>query len=153
MRKKILIIEDNEHNIYLFSFLLEKNGYEVVKARDGRQGLAKAAEELPDLILLDILLPLMDGYAVARELRKNPDLSDIPVLVVTSYSIGGDCEETIPANCAGYIVKPIDPKTFLTQVEKFISCQPPDPPDRDLYRGGDRLGSGFRQRTERGCQE
>jgi len=120
MNKKILIIEDNEHNMYLTSFILGKSGYEVVKAWDGKEGLAKATEELPDLILLDIQLPLMDGYTLIRELRKNPDLAGIPIIAVTSYAMSGDAEKTISAGCTGYIKKPINPETFVSQVEKFL---------------------------------
>jgi two-component system, cell cycle response regulator DivK len=121
MKKKILIIEDNEQNLYLVSFILEKHGYEVFAARDGQEGISRAVCIKPDIILLDIQLPVMDGYAVARRLRTNPDLAQIPIIAVTSYAMTGDREKTIEAGCNGYIEKPINPDTFLQQVEQHLS--------------------------------
>ncbi|OPY71526.1 MAG: Polar-differentiation response regulator DivK [Syntrophorhabdus sp. PtaU1.Bin058] len=120
MKKKILVIEDNEQNLYLATFILEKHGYEVFAARDGKEGVDMAGSVRPDLILLDIQLPVMDGYAVARQLRTNAELSRIPIIAVTSYAMTGDREKTIEAGCNGYIEKPINPDTFLQQVEKHL---------------------------------
>lgn len=120
MKKKILYIEDNEQNLYLVSFILEKHGYEVHAAMDGREGINCAARVLPDLILLDIQLPLMDGYAVARELRNNPDLAGIAIVAVTSYAMAGDRDKALAAGCNGYIEKPINPDTFMQQVEQHL---------------------------------
>lgn len=120
MKKKILYIEDNEQNLYLVTFILEKHGYEVCAARDGQEGIDSAARERPDLILLDIQLPRMDGYAVARQLRTNPDLAEIPIVAVTSYAMAGDREKALAAGCGGYIEKPINPDTFMQQVEQHL---------------------------------
>lgn len=120
MKGKILVIEDNEQNLYLVRFILERNGYEVFAALDGESGIETAASIRPDLILLDIQLPVMDGHEVARTLRQNPDLADIPIVAVTSYAMPGDREKTIEAGCNGYIEKPIDPNTFMTQVEGHL---------------------------------
>ena len=120
MSPKILVIEDNEHNLYLITFILEKNGYEVVQARDGREGIEVAGRIKPVLIALDIQLPVMDGYAVARELRSNPALADVPIVAVTSYAMPGDREEILAAGCTGYIEKPIDPETFVAQLEEHL---------------------------------
>ena len=120
MKEKILIIEDNEQNLYLTRFILEANGYEVVAARDGHSGVDMAAQELPDLILLDIQLPGMDGYAVARALRHNPDLAGTPIVAVTSYAMVGDRERGLEAGCNGYIEKPINPETFMAEVEEHL---------------------------------
>jgi len=120
MRKKILYIEDNEQNLYLVTFILEKNGYEVIAARDGLEGIKSAANILPELILLDIQLPRMDGYAVAQELRSNPDLEGIPIVAVTSYAMVGDRDKALAAGCNGYIEKPINPDTFVQQVEQHL---------------------------------
>ena len=117
MKKKLLYIEDNEQNLYLVSFILEKHGYEVHAARDGKEGIETAARVLPDLILLDIQLPQMDGYAVAQQLRTNPDLAGVPIVAVTSYAMAGDREKALAAGCNGYIEKPIDPDKFMDQVE------------------------------------
>lgn len=121
MKKKILYIEDNEQNLYLVRFILEKHGYEVHAAMDGQEGIDRAATILPDLILLDIQLPLMDGYAVARQLRTNPDLAATPIVAVTSYAMAGDRDKALGAGCTGYIEKPINPDTFMQQVEQHFS--------------------------------
>ena len=120
MKAKILVIEDNEQNLYLVRFMLERSGYEVHAALDGESGIEMAATLRPDLILLDIQLPLMDGYAVARGLRGNPALAEIPIVAVTSYAMPGDREKTLEAGCNGYIEKPINPDTFVTQVERHL---------------------------------
>jgi two-component system cell cycle response regulator DivK len=120
MKKKILIIEDNEQNLYLATFILEKNGHEIRAARDGNEGLTLAAEAAPDLILLDIQLPGMDGYTVARRLRENPGLARVPIIAVTSYAMPGDREKAFDAGCTAYIEKPIDPESFLRQVELHL---------------------------------
>ncbi len=112
----ILIIEDNEQNLYLTTFILEKHGHRVTAARDGAQGIHLAEELRPDLILLDIQLPVMDGYAVAAELRCNPALEQIPIVAVTSYAMAGDRERVLAAGCNGYIEKPINPDTLLDEV-------------------------------------
>lgn len=119
-KKKILIIEDNEQNIYLATFLLEKQGFEVVQARNGREGLESAVSERPDLILLDIQLPVMDGYEVARRLKGSEETKSIPIIAVTSYAMAGDRETILAAGCEGYIEKPIDPDSFVGQVKTFL---------------------------------
>ena len=121
MSRTILIIEDNAQNLYLTTFLLEKSGFDVVPARTGREGLAVIGRILPDLIILDIQLPEMDGYAVARELRKNPALERVPIVAVTSYAMLGDKERALEAGCSGYIEKPIDPETFKDEIERHLS--------------------------------
>jgi len=116
----ILYIEDNEQNYYLVNVLLNTRGYEVHWARDGQEGIDKAAQSRPDLILLDIQLPVMDGYEVARRLRSNPELSKIPIVAVTSYAMTGDREKALSAGCTGYIEKPIDPDTFPAQIDIYF---------------------------------
>lgn len=123
MKGKILVIEDNAQNLYLIRYILEDCGYEVYSALDGKEGIESAASLLPDLILLDIQLPTMDGYTVARHLRQNPDLADAPIVAVTSYAMPGDREKAMEAGCTGYIEKPIDPDTFEEQVEKHLSMK------------------------------
>ena len=124
MKPKILIIEDNEQSLYLFTFMLEKHGYEVIQARDGQEGIEKACREKPALILLDIQLPDMDGYEVARRLKEKPESRDIPIVAVTSYAMVGDRERILAAGCAGYIEKPINPETFMTEVEQHLPARP-----------------------------
>lgn len=120
MKPKILVIEDNEQNLYLVTFILEKNGFNVVAARDGRDGIDKACSETPDLILLDIQLPLMDGYEVARQLRQIEAVKDTPIIAVTSYAMVGDREKSLHAGCSGYMEKPINPVTFMDQIRKYL---------------------------------
>jgi len=121
MKARILLIEDNEQNRYLLTFLLEQSGYEVVPAMTGPLGLELAAKVSPDLILLDIQLPGMDGYAVARALKSDSRLKSIPIVAVTSYAMVGDREKALAAGAEGYIEKPINPETFVAEVERFIS--------------------------------
>jgi len=122
-KSRILIIEDNEQNLYLITFILQQHGHEVFQARDGREGIRLATQLEPDLILLDIQLPEIDGYAVARELRSNPQLDNVPIVAVTSYAMLGDRERILAEGCTGYIEKPINPETFLTQI--FESMRDP----------------------------
>ncbi len=121
MNARILLIEDNEQNRYLATFLLEEQGFAVILAADGPTGLDLAGRERFDLILLDIQLPLMNGHAVARALRANPALADVPIVAVTSYAMAGDREQAISAGCDGYLEKPIDPDTFVSEVAFFLN--------------------------------
>ena len=123
MKKRILIIEDNEHNLYLMTVILQKKGYEVVSAREGREGIALAGQVKPALILLDIQLPIMNGYDVARELRENPALAGVPIVAETSYAMAGDRERILAAGCTGYIEKPFKPDTFAAEIEWYLSHQ------------------------------
>jgi two-component system cell cycle response regulator DivK len=126
MKATILLIEDNEKNRYLTTFILEKHGYQVVSAEDVQAGIALARQIKPDLILLDIQLPVMDGYAVARELTKNGDLRDVPIVAVTSYAMVGDRERILAAGCVGYIEKPINPATFVAEIEQYLPARTPN---------------------------
>ncbi len=119
-QRTILLIEDNVQNRYLATFLLEQHGYRVVSAVDGRLGIEAARRYRPDLILLDIQLPAMDGYAVARALRSLEETASIPIVAVTSYAMVGDREKCLEAGCNGYVEKPINPETFLTEIEAFL---------------------------------
>lgn len=121
MNKTALLIEDNEQNRYLATFLLEHHGYRVVTAEDGERGIALARTLIPNLILLDIQLPKMDGYGVARALRSIGELRGIPIIAITSYAMTGDREKALDAGCTGYIEKPIDPESFAGQIAKFAT--------------------------------
>lgn len=116
----VLIIEDNVQNMYLERYLVEHSGYKVIEARDGFDGIKKATKFLPDLILLDIQLPLMDGYEVARQLKENENTCNIPIVVVTSYAMPIDKKKVFSLGCNGYIEKPIDSKLFISQIQQFI---------------------------------
>lgn len=124
MTPTILLIEDNEQNRYLATFLLERNGYAVVSAPDGPRAIAMAQALVPDLILLDIQLPAMDGYTVARNLREFEALRLTPVIAVTSYAMVGDRAKALAAGCNGYIEKPINPDTFVAEIAAFLPSSP-----------------------------
>jgi CheY-like chemotaxis protein len=121
MKPTILLIEDNEQNLYLTTFLLERNGFKVVPARSGSEGIELAGRIQPALIILDIQLPEMDGYAVARELRQTLAIKDVPIVAVTSYAMVGDRERALEAGCSGYIEKPINADTFRSQIEMYLT--------------------------------
>jgi len=118
--KKILIIEDNEQNLYLSTFLLENKGYDVIQARDGYAGIEIVENENPDLLLLDIQLPGIDGYSIAEQISKMETNKDLPIIAVTSYAMVGDREKAMDSGCTGYIEKPINPDTFVNEIEKFF---------------------------------
>lgn len=120
MSARILYIEDNAQNFYLVSFILTRRGHEVVWARDGQAGLDAAFGHRFDLILLDIQLPVMDGYAVARALRARAELREMPIVALTSYAMAGDREKALGAGCSGYLEKPINPTTFASQIEDAL---------------------------------
>jgi CheY-like chemotaxis protein len=124
MTARILYIEDNDANMYLVTFLLNARGHEVIQAWDGAQGLERATAEHPDLILLDIQLPVMDGYETARRLRAEPQVAATPIIALTSYAMAGDREKALGAGCDGYIEKPINPDTFITSIEGFLPAAP-----------------------------
>lgn len=126
MSRKLLIIEDNEQNYYMMRFLLEKKGFKVVGADNGRLGVEMALSEKPDAILLDIQLPEMDGYAVAAELKKHAELDDVPIIAVTSYAMVGDRENIMAAGATGYIEKPINPDTFVDEISRFVQDKKPE---------------------------
>ena len=119
MNITVLIVEDNEQNRYLLTFLLEQNGFRVVSAVDGASALELVPALKPDLILLDIQLPGMDGYEVAAALRAMAQVRDTPIVAVTSYAMVGDRERALSAGCSGYLEKPIDPDTFVAEVARF----------------------------------
>ncbi len=127
----VLIIEDNEQNLYLMRFLLEKHGFAVSDARSGRRGIEVARAQVPAVILLDIQLPEMDGYAVARELRTCDALATTPIIAVTSYAMVGDRERALGAGATDYIEKPIDPSTFVARVAKHVDGRSGVEPSRE----------------------
>lgn len=120
MKPTILLIEDNENNRYLATYLLQARGWSVEHAADGPSGITLAAKVVPALILLDIQLPEMDGYEVARRLKADAALAAIPIVAVTSYAMRNDRETALAAGCQGYIEKPIDPETFVETVERHL---------------------------------
>jgi two-component system, cell cycle response regulator DivK len=120
MKTKILIIEDNAQNMYMLTYLLESENYEIIQAFSGITGINAAKNIKPDIILLDIQLPEMDGYTVAVKLRENEELKKTPIIAVTSYAMPGDREKAIESGATGYIEKPINPDTFISQMKSFL---------------------------------
>ncbi|HWR73097.1 MAG TPA: response regulator [Nitrospirota bacterium] len=120
MPKKILVIEDNEQNRILMRQILKYHGYEVLEAADGVAGLEMARAYMPDLILLDLQMPLMGGFAVIEELRKTPELSKLKVIAVTSFAMKGDREKALEAGFDEYVTKPIDTRKFIELVKNIL---------------------------------
>jgi len=118
--KKILIVEDNPSNLDLLTFLLEGSGFTVISAADGLSGVQKALTELPDMVLMDIQLPKLDGMQATKKIRKDIRLKKIPIIAVTSYAMPGDREMAIKAGCNGYIEKPIDTDTFVGEIKQYL---------------------------------
>jgi two-component system cell cycle response regulator DivK len=118
--KRILVIEDTEDNRRIFRDLLTSASFEVIEATDGEKGVAMAASERPDLILMDIQLPIVDGYEATRRIKANPSLQHIPIIAVTSYALSGDEAKARAAGCNGYIAKPFSPWEVLQTVRSFL---------------------------------
>ncbi len=120
MSKRILVVEDQEDNRQILRDLLTSADFEVIEAEDGETGLAAAATHCPDLILMDIQLPKIDGYEATRRLKADAALHAIPVIVVTSYALAGDDGKARAAGCDGYISKPYSPRQLLTMVREYL---------------------------------
>jgi len=120
VNKRILVLEDNEQNLFLLRCLLEAYGLEVSEAGDGKTGIEMAKTVQPAAILLDIQLPVMDGYSVAAALRQHESLDQVPIIAVTSHAMLGDRERILAAGATDYIEKPIDPDRFIEQLRKHV---------------------------------
>ena len=118
--KRILVVEDNETNMYLIKFMLKKSGYEVIEAGEGAAGVELAIKEKPDLIIMDIQLPDIDGLKATKRIRASEAASEIPIIALTSFAMAGDRERALAAGCTGYIEKPINPDTFIAEIEKYL---------------------------------
>jgi len=121
VREKILVIEDNPINLELMVYLLQAFDYQVFTAKDGNQGLDLAQGELPDLIICDVQLPGLDGYDVARCLKEEDKLNDIPLVAVTALAMVGDREKLLAAGFDYYISKPIQPEQFLASIQQVLT--------------------------------
>jgi len=118
--KRVLVVDDNEANIHLVSFILKRHGFEVMEARDGAEGVLLAVREKPDLVIMDIQLPDIDGLVATRRIRASEADGEIPIIALTSYAMPGDKEKALAAGCTGYIAKPIDVESFITEIEKYL---------------------------------
>jgi two-component system cell cycle response regulator DivK len=118
--KKILVVEDTEDNRQILRDLLGMAGYDMIEANDGAEGVSQATEHKPDLILMDIQMPVMDGYEATRRIKANPELKSIPIVAVTSYALSGDEEKARAAGCDAYIAKPYSPRQMLAKVRQIL---------------------------------
>jgi len=120
MGQRILVVEDTEDNRQIIRDLLSSVGYELIEAADGTEGVAMARSHRPDLILMDIQLPGMDGYEATRQIRATPALAKVPIIAVTSYALSGDEAKTRAAGCDGYVAKPFSPRQLLAKIREFL---------------------------------
>jgi CheY-like chemotaxis protein len=121
---KILLVEDNEINRDMLSRRLERRGYQVVVALDGAQGVSMARSETPDLILMDMSLPVLDGWEATRQIKATIETATIPILALTAHAMTGDREKAIAAGCDDYDTKPIDFPRLLDKMEKILAKAP-----------------------------
>jgi two-component system cell cycle response regulator DivK len=120
MKKRILIVEDQHDNRQILRDLLVPAGYDLIEAWDGEAAVAKAKAERPDLILMDIQLPGIDGYEATRQIKADPNLKKIPIIAITSYALSGDEAKTREAGCDGYVAKPYSPRQLLKKIREFV---------------------------------
>jgi two-component system cell cycle response regulator DivK len=120
MNKRILVVEDQEDNRQILRDLLMSADYDMTEAENGEEALAAVAKERPDLILMDIQLPIMDGYEATRRIKADPAFKDIPIIVVTSYALSGDEGKARDAGCDAYVTKPYSPRQLLAKIREFL---------------------------------
>jgi two-component system, cell cycle response regulator DivK len=118
--RRILVVEDQEDNRRILRDLLTSRGYDIIEAEDGEKGLAMAQDRRPDLILMDVQIPLLDGYEVTRRLKADPALRNIPIIVITSYALSGDESRARAAGCNAYVSKPYSARRLLAKIREFI---------------------------------
>ncbi len=120
MSKRILIIEDQEDNRRIMTDMLHAAGFEVIEAVNGEDGVTMAEANVPDLILMDIQLPVIDGYEATRRIKAQPALGAIPIIAVTSYALSGDDKKAFEAGCDAYLAKPFSPRELLAKIREFV---------------------------------
>jgi len=120
MTKRILVVEDQEDNRQILRDLLTSAHYEMMEAKNGEEALIAIAQQRPDLILMDIQLPILDGYEATRRIKSDPSLRAIPVIAVTSYALSGDEEQARAAGCDDFVPKPYSPRQLLAKIRKFL---------------------------------
>jgi two-component system, cell cycle response regulator DivK len=121
MSKCILVVEDQPDNRRILRDMLSNAGYELIEAESGEEALTAVEAQRPDLILMDIQLPVMDGYEATRRIRLNPDLKSIPIIAVTSYALAGDEAKALAAGCTAYVTKPFSPRALLAKVQEHLA--------------------------------
>jgi two-component system, cell cycle response regulator DivK len=121
MSKRVLVVEDQEDNRQILRDLLASAGYEMIEAHDGAGALIAARTQSPDLILMDIQLPILDGYEATRRIKAQSDLRHIPIVVVTSYALSGDEQKARAAGCDAYVAKPYSPRKLLETINRYLT--------------------------------
>ena len=121
MSKCILVVEDQADNRRILRDLLVNAGYELIEAESGEEALTAVTARRPDLILMDIQLPVIDGYEATRRIRLNPELKSIPIIAVTSYALAGDETKALAAGCTAYVTKPFSPRALLAKVQEHLT--------------------------------
>jgi two-component system, cell cycle response regulator DivK len=119
-RKTVLLVEDNEDNLIIYTTILRFGGYRVVEARDGRAALESARTVVPDLILMDVSIPYVDGLEVTRRLKADPETRRIPIIALTAHALPSDRDRALEAGCDGYISKPAEPRAILAAVRRKL---------------------------------
>jgi two-component system, cell cycle response regulator DivK len=120
MSKRILVVEDQEDNRQIIRDMLSTTDYQITEAVNGEEALAAVAKERPDLILMDIQMPILDGYEATRRIKANPALSSIPIIAVTSYALSGDDQKARAAGCDDYVPKPYSPRQLLAKIRQYL---------------------------------
>src|SRR5207302_11165790 len=120
MRKCILVVEDQEDNRQILRDLLTSGGFDMIEAENGEDAITAAVANRPDLILMDIQLPILDGYEATRRIKADPSLSSIPIIAVTSYALSGDEEKARAAGCNDFVAKPYSPRQLLAKIREFL---------------------------------
>ena len=120
MSKRILVVEDQEDNRLILRRLLSTAGYDLIEAANGEDGVALALSQRPDLIVMDIQLPVIDGYEATRRIKSNAEIRSIPVIAVTSYALSGDETKARAAGCDAYVAKPFSPRQLLAKIREYL---------------------------------
>jgi two-component system cell cycle response regulator DivK len=118
---RILYVEDNDDNVYMLRSRLERKGIEVIVANDGAEGIATAERERPDLILMDLSLPVIDGWEAARRLKSAPDTQTIPIIALSAHAMAGDRERALAAGCDDYDTKPVNLRGLMAKIQALLS--------------------------------
>jgi CheY-like chemotaxis protein len=118
--KTVLLVEDNEDNLVVYRTILEHVGFRVIEARDGEEGVSRAKEHLPDLILMDISIPKMDGWEATQRLKADGTTKKIPIIALTAHALEEDRQKAMLAGCDGYLAKPVEPRRVVQEVERFV---------------------------------
>lgn len=119
-KKTVLLVEDNEDNLVVYRTILEHVGYNVIEARDGEEGVIRAREHLPDLILMDISIPKLDGWEATQRLKGAEETRGIPIIALTAHALEEDRQKAVQVGCDGYLAKPVEPRRVVQEVERFV---------------------------------